>query len=117
MPHVQIARGERARGLDVDTGLPLRRTRGLVVAPLLPNGLAVGLDPPGVVTRLLLAHLAFKANLALPRRQSRLLGTGGGHLGTDGVGTRHTLAGSVLRDPAVRPHPGTWPRLREGGPP
>ena len=50
-----------------DVGRGVCRARRLVVAALLPGGLAGRLDPPRVVARLLLAHLAVKANLAMPR--------------------------------------------------
>src|SRR4029077_20288828 len=42
--HVQVARGERARGLDVDVLLALLGLRRLEVAPLLPGLLPRRLD-------------------------------------------------------------------------
>ena len=54
--HVQVARGERARRLDVDRLLPLLGVRGVVGAGPRPGGLALGLDLPRVVFRARVAH-------------------------------------------------------------
>ena len=59
--HVQVARGERARGLDVGARLSRGWVRRLEIAALLPDRLPVGLDPLRVVAGLLRAHL-LKAN-------------------------------------------------------
>ena len=47
--HVEIARGERARGLDVDPGLPLGRRRRPEGAALLPGSLTGDLEGRRVV--------------------------------------------------------------------
>jgi hypothetical protein len=62
--HMQVAGGERARGLYVGPGLARCRARRLEVATGLPGGLPGRLDPARVIARLALAHLALKANLA-----------------------------------------------------
>ena len=56
VPHVQVARGEGARGLDVDRLLPVLGIGGVVGAGLRPGGLALGLDRPRVVFRACVAH-------------------------------------------------------------
>ena len=54
--HVQIARGERARRLDVDPRLIRLGPRRLEVAALGPGGLALGLDRGRVEFRSAIAH-------------------------------------------------------------
>ena len=61
--HVQVARGERARGLDVDALLAVLGLRRGEVAALLPGLLAGGLDRLRVVVLPAVAHL-IKANEA-----------------------------------------------------